>query len=249
MEASVYEAEAHNEETHWWFVGRRKLFSELIAELGTEHDAPILDAGTSCGTNLRMLRDGGFTNVLGLDLSEHAARFCGDKGFGEVRIGSIEQMPFSDASFDLVLATDVIEHVDDDLCALREIHRVLRPGGHTVITVPAFQSLWGFQDEVSHHKRRYGRLQLETLARQAGLLLEKRFYFNYLLFAPIWLARRAMRLWRPNIRSEGDINTPFVNKFLGGVFAVDVATAGLIRPPFGVSLLLVAAKPTPSSPT
>jgi SAM-dependent methyltransferase len=242
MEASVYEAEAQNEQGHWWFVGRRKLFAALVAELGMARDAPILDAGTSCGTNLRMLRDQGFTHVLGLDLSEHAARFCRDKGLGEVRIGSIEQIPFPDASFDLVLATDVIEHVDDDLRALGELCRVLRPGGHAIVTVPAFQSLWGLQDDLSHHKRRYRSAQLERLVRQAGLVPKKKFYFNYLLFVPIWLARRAMRLWRPNIRSEGDINTPFINTVLGSVFAADVATAGRLKPPFGVSLLLVAAK-------
>src|SRR2546423_14875422 len=99
METTVYQAEAEREETHWWFSGRRKLFANIIRTKGFAVGDPILDVGTSTGTNLRMLRDLGFENVIGLDMSEEAARFCGAKGLGSVRIGDVTKMPFSDGSF------------------------------------------------------------------------------------------------------------------------------------------------------
>jgi len=145
MEASVYAQEAMIEATHWWFVGRRKLFAAEIARAGVSNDARVLDIGTSTGTNLRMLRDLSYRQVAGLDSSQDAIRFCEEKGLGPVYRGDVCAMPFADESFDLVLATDIVEHVDDDIRAVQEIARVLAPGGTVLITVPAFKSLWGFR--------------------------------------------------------------------------------------------------------
>ena len=242
MELGVYEAEARLEATHWWFTGRRKLFGRIIGDLPITKDAPVLDVGTSTGTNLRLLRELGFAQVTGLDMSEDAVRFCAKKGLGSVRLGSATQMPFADESFSLVMATDILEHIDDDALALAEIHRVTRPKGSVLLTVPAFMSLWGPQDVVSHHKRRYRREQFLERVRSAGLSPSDAFYFNYLLFAPIWGARQMMNIVNPSIKSENEFNTNWLNALLGTVFAVDTRTAGWIRPPFGVSILVLATK-------
>ena len=242
MESTVYEAEARVEATHWWFTGRRKLFARMIRRLGVEPGDPILDVGTSTGTNLRMLGELGFQNVTGLDMSEDAVRFCAEKGLGSVKLGDATKMPFADESFSLVLATDIIEHVDDDGAALAEGRRVLRPGGTALITVPAFSSLWGFQDEVSHHKRRYRMKPLLERVSAGGLEPVDKFYFNYLLFAPIWTARQLMKVAKPSIKSENELNAPVINFLLGTIFDLDVASAGWLRPPFGVSLLVLAQK-------
>jgi SAM-dependent methyltransferase len=243
MQESVYAADALLEQDHWWYVGRRKLFARLIGGLSVGVSDPVLDVGTSAGTNLRMLKELGFGDVTGLDFSEEAIRFCAGKGFGTVRRGDITEMPFADGSFSLVLATDIIEHVDDDLRALREIARVLRPGHDALITVPAFPSLWGFQDEVSLHKRRYRMESLLDRIREAGLEPGQRFHFNYLLFAPIWMARQAMKVWKHSYRSESEVTGPFFNRILAAIFDVDVLTAPRLSPPFGVSILVVAHKP------
>lgn len=244
MQESVYEVDARLEEHHWWYVGRRKLFSRLIREMGVPLSEPVLDVGTSAGTNLRLLRDLGFTDRMGLDSSEEAIRWCAEKGLGTVRRGDITRMPFPDGMFALVLATDVIEHVDDDLAALREAYRVLRPGSAALITVPAFPSLWGLQDEVSHHKRRYRLGPLLTRIRAAGFDIERDFHFNYLLFGPIWAARQVFRVYRPtSVASESEVNTPLMNRLLSAVFDLDIATAHRLSPPFGVSILVVARKP------
>jgi SAM-dependent methyltransferase len=242
MEPATYAAEAAAEQTHWWFVGRRVLFRRLIERFVSDRSARVLDVGTSTGTNLRMLTEMGFVDVTGLDMSEDAIRFCADKGLPPVRQGDITAMPFEADRFSLVLATDVVEHVDDDAQAVAEIERVLVPGGIALFTVPAFQSLWGLQDEVSHHKRRYRRAGFRNLVEGSGLEIVDQFYFNYLLFAPIWLARRLLRLVGPQMRSEADLNPPFVNALLLPLMRFDVTTAPLVRPPFGVSYLVIARK-------
>ena len=240
MDLAVYAAEAAVEENHWWFVGRRLLFARLIAELGLPEDAPILDVGTSTGTNLRMLRDLGFRHVVGLDQSPEALRFCAEKGFGEVHLGDVCALPFPDASFDLVLATDILEHVDDDRGALTELRRVLRPAGRLLLTVPTFPVLWGLQDDVSHHFRRYRMPQLLALLRAARLTPGENFYFNYLLFLPILLVRRCMRLLSVRVDSETLLNPSWLNRILGPLFRFDVWSARRIRPPVGVSALVLA---------
>ncbi len=242
MEATVYEVEAAIEESHWWFVGRRALFAREILRAGIARSARTLDIGTSTGTNLRMLRELGFRDVIGVDASEEAIRYCAGKGLAPVRKGDACALPFADASFDLVLATDIIEHVDDDLLALREIARVLAPGGKALITVPAFPSLWGLQDEVARHKRRYRMRPLRARIAASGLGPLRGYHFNYLLFAPIWAARRVMAALGIRLESEAQINTPALNALFSALFSLDVRTAPWLHPPFGVSILCLAER-------
>ena len=246
MDLAAYAVEAEVEETHWWFVGRRRLFGREIASLGLSKDASVLDVGTSTGTNLRMLADLGYRHIVGLDLSDEAIRFCAEKGLGLVRRGDVCDLPFEDASLDLVLATDLIEHVEDDRLALSEIARVLVPGGSAVITVPAFQSLWGLQDEVSHHRRRYRLPVLRNAVEAAGFRPVRCFHFNYLLFLPIWFARQMLRVFDIKLSSESQVNTRLLNRLLSRVFDLDVHTAPWLAPPFGVSIFVLAEKPAVS---
>lgn len=242
MEVATYAIESKVEQSHWWFVIRRKLIASIIRKQAIASDAPILDIGTSTGTNLRMLKELGFSNYCGLDSSEEAIRWCAEKGLGVVRKGDVCNMPFADASFDLVLATDIIEHVDDDAKAVDEIRRVLKPNGRLIVTVPAFESLWGLQDDVAHHKRRYRKQQLLDLLHGAGLQSPEGFYFNYLLFVPIWLARRVFRLFKIKLRSENEVNGRFLNSIFKAIFSLDIKTAPWIRVPFGVSILAVSIR-------
>lgn len=225
MDVGTYEIEAAYEESHWWFVGRRSLFLSEIGRLGLPKDARILDVGTSTGTNLRMLRDAGYTNVLGLDSSEESIRWTNAKGLPEVIKGDVCDLPFDRGSFDLVLATDVLEHVDDDARAVAEIARILKSDGHVLITVPSFKMLWGLQDVVAHHKRRYRMPQLLRLVESGRLSPTRSYYFNFILFLPILLARRLINILGINLRSEAEVNSPVLNRVLMGIFHADIATA------------------------
>lgn len=128
MDTAGYAVEAGIEADHWWFAGRRFLSSQIIRRFNLSQDAEILDVGTGTGANLRLLRELGFTRVTGVDQSPEAIRFCAEKGLGEVRLGEVCALPLSDERFDLILATDVIEHVEDDVSGMREIRRVLKRG-------------------------------------------------------------------------------------------------------------------------
>jgi SAM-dependent methyltransferase len=242
MDLAAYAVEAKIEADHWWFVGRRRLFASELRRAAIPSSARVLDIGTSTGTNLRMLRALGFRDVTGLDMSEDAIRYCESKGLGPVQRGDACAMPFEAQSFDLILATDIIEHVEDDGRAVNEIARVLRPGGKVLVTVPAFQSLWGLQDRVSQHRRRYRLGPLLSRIEDAGLSPLRAFYFNYLLFVPIWLARRIIDAFGIELKSEGEVNTPLLNRVLSLLFTCDISSAPLLRPPFGVSILVLASK-------
>jgi SAM-dependent methyltransferase len=242
MELSAYEVEAQVEAEHWWFRGRRLLFAEELRALKTVTTARILDIGVGTGSNLRMLREEGYRNVTGIDLNQMAVRFCMEKGFTSIALGDATRLPFAEHQFDVVLATDTIEHIDDDRKALLEIYRVLAPGGYAVIAVPAFPSLWGLQDDVAHHKRRYRIADLREKIQFSGLEIGKGYHFNYLLFPPIWLARRLISMCGIKRASESEFNSPGINRLLFWTFLVDIRTAPLLRPPFGVSIMLIARK-------
>lgn len=248
MDLATYAVEAEIEATHWWFVGRRDLFSSILESLGLASDAAVLEIGTSTGANLRLLRQLGYARAIGLDSSAAAIEFCRAKGLGAVDLGDACALPYADGRFDLVVATDVIEHVDQDGKALDEIRRVLKPGGYALVTVPAFPSLWGMQDTVAHHKRRYRIGPLRNRLVISGLSVERSFYFNFLLFAPIWAARQIIRLGRLRLASEGEVNAPLLNRILGAIFSLDTKLAPWLRPPFGVSILALARKPKSIEP-
>jgi SAM-dependent methyltransferase len=242
MDIATYAMEAEAETTHWWFVGRRRLFAREIKKMSLPRISRVLDVGTSTGANLRLLRDLGFHAIEGLDLSDEAIRICREKGLGPVRRGDVCGMPFADQSFDLLLATDIIEHVDDDAKGLHEIARVLRAGGKALITVPAFPMLWGLQDRIGQHKRRYRMQQFADRVVRAGFEIEVGYYFNFLLFLPILVGRKLIHIIRPEIQNELQVNSPLLNRAMLAIFSVDTAMAPILRVPFGVSILLVATK-------
>ncbi|HLE62866.1 MAG TPA: class I SAM-dependent methyltransferase, partial [Pyrinomonadaceae bacterium] len=155
MQQHTYSIMYRVEETHWWFVGRRRIISSFLAQINANSERPqkILDVGCGTGANLEMLSQ--FGEAEGIDVSREALAFCLQRGLRNVREGEAERLPFPDNSFDLVTGLDVVEHLDNDLAGLKEMHRVLRPQGRILLFVPAFMFLWGVQDDISNHRRRY----------------------------------------------------------------------------------------------
>src|SRR5690242_1717369 len=142
------------EDWHWWYRVRRDILAAYLAPLGLDPArATLLDIG--CGTGGNSLAMAPFGRVVGLDVSPEAFRQQPPRPYGGRVVAGAERLPFADGAFDVVCALDVIEHLDDDVGCVREIRRVLRPGGHAVFFVPAFRALWGYNDDFSHHKRRY----------------------------------------------------------------------------------------------
>lgn len=243
VELEAYISEDKVEKDHWWFTGRRWLFKKEIENLTLATTAQALEVGTSTGNNFRILREMSFASIQGLELNEGAIEFCRRKGIENVEKGDICNIPYSDNSFDFIMATDIIEHVDDDNLALSELYRVLRPSGYILLTVPTFQSLWGMQDDIAHHRRRYRMKQLLAIAQRAKFDVVRKYYFNFILFLPIFITRQFLRRWPPkDLESENDLNSPFINTVFKLIFKIDLYLAPLLAPPFGVSALLILKK-------
>jgi SAM-dependent methyltransferase len=234
------------EDRHWWFRGRREILTRVLER----HLQPPPDGGprrvldVGCGTGAMVLHLERYGEAQGIDADPSAVEFCRRRGVRRVQQVTSERLPFETGSVDLVTALDVLEHVDDDTGMLREIHRVLRPGAMALVSVPAFPLLWGVQDEISHHRRRYRRRELELRTTKAGFTLEKLSHFNTLLFPPIAairILRRCLRLTGP--KSDFEVAVPAsLNAALAGLFALEAPVVERASLPFGVSLLAVGRK-------
>lgn len=157
-------------------------------------------------------------------------------------LASATELPFADNSFDLLTALDVIEHLDDDVGGLGEIRRVLKPGAPAVIFVPAFQALWGPNDDQSGHKRRYRLDGLKSAATAAGLTIEHISYANIAMFLPIWIGRKILQLFGREEQAENRINNPLINKLLSRIFTSEAGWLRRRSLPFGVSIVCVVRK-------
>lgn len=229
------------EERHWWFVARRKILLRVLERhLPRKTGLEILDAG--CGGGATMENLGRYGRTRGVELSEVAVEYNQERG-REVIVGSVEQLPYADASFDLVLALDVVEHVPDDSLALRELSRVLASGGSLLITVPALRVLWSTHDVTNGHHRRYSLGELVERIEETGLTVAHATYFNMLLFPAILAVRTFGRLrWEGDKSDLSETPRP-LNALLEGLFSLEVLLAGRFCLPIGVSALCLARKP------
>src|ERR1700722_12707333 len=202
-----YELQTHRaEDHHWWYQGRRRVLERAIPRLGLPAQARILDAGCGSGRNMVDLAHHG--EVTGVELSHTSVELARDRGVGEVLSGSVMDMPFDDASFDLSVSLDVIEHLEDDVGALHELRRVTKPGGALLVTVPAYQWLWSGHDEINHHHRRYNRRTLLAAAQSGGWQLDSSAHFNSLLL-PVAILLRALERFKPSTtKSSLDLWVP-----------------------------------------
>jgi SAM-dependent methyltransferase len=183
-----------------------------------------------------------FGKAEGVDVSAEALSFCQARGLENVKLGAAEALPYEDSSFDLVTGLDVVEHLDDDLMGLKEMRRVLRRDGRTLLFVPAFMFLWGVQDDISNHRRRYTLKDLGRVVRQAGFEVERASYVNLSFFAPILLGRLFMRATGLRPESENNITIGFLNGLMGRLLGAERRPLRFVNFPFGVSIICVARR-------
>ncbi len=233
------------EQTHWWYVARRKIIFDWVWRILSDYSSPqLLDVGCGTGFNLEFLRAHGYNQVTGLDFSTEALNFCRSRHLTRLICSDGARPPLRGQSFDVVIALDLIEHLEDDNQALGELAHLLKPRGVLIIFTPAFNFLWGLQDEVSQHYRRYTAPELRRKVTQAGLTIDKLTYANIFLFPFIWAGRMVLR-WRGNKiqgTSENDLHPAWSNNLLQAIFAAERPLLRYLNFPFGVSLLCVARK-------
>ncbi|MEW6746845.1 MAG: class I SAM-dependent methyltransferase [Planctomycetota bacterium] len=247
MDTQEFDKMFEIEETNWWYRGRRRLVAAHVERLYRERGPlKILDIACATGMSFRFLSRYG--EIRGVDISAETIRLCGKRGITSIVRSDAMALPFREASFDLVLALDALEHFEDDRLALREMHRVLRRDGVALVTVPAFMALWSDHDVAYHHFRRYtGRELREKLVSQ-NFRVQELSYYSMAVMPAVWFFRKLRS--RAGGECEGkEAHSDFFLKLprplewvLGGIMRVEIALMKVVRLPFGVSLFCHTTK-------
>lgn len=244
MEHTAEEQFIELEQSHFWFIGRRRIFMHLLArELDGAARPRILDVGCGAGGMLEPLSH--FGEVTGVDTSEELVALCHERGFEDVKLASGYELPFPSGSFELLTLFDVIEHVADDIRALRECHRVLAPNGCLFISTPAYQFLYANNDRVAHHERRYTVREVRRKLLAAGFTPTKLTYFNTLLFPailPAVLAKKAIERFSDpgDTTNLSHLPPPRVNRALAATMSSERRLLARFNVPFGHSIIAIA---------
>jgi SAM-dependent methyltransferase len=242
MREAAYREHYAVEDEHWWFRGRWAVVEALLSRTELPARPRILDAG--CGTGGNLQRYAQLGEAWGVDPSPEAVSFCQERGLNQVRQAGLESLPFEQGEFDLIAATDVIEHIEAEQVALRELWRVAAPGAAMLLTVPAYMWLWSDEDDNLHHKRRYTRPRLRRAVEQSGWDTRIATYFNSILLGPIALAKRLPQRSNEH-KADLERTPPGLNGPLSAPMRLEAA---LIRRgaslPAGVSVGIVCRKPT-----
>ena len=251
MNKSEYQKLYELETTYWWHVGRRHILKTLVrkfvlppVELGNTEirNLKILDVGCGTGENIKFLSQ--FGDVTGVDISKRAIEFCKKRGLGNVQLGRAENLPFEDNSLELVTMLDLLEHIKDDLPALKEARRVLKPGRTLLVTVPSYQFLWSDHDEALGHKRRYSKKELVRKVRGIGFKIQKLSFAVTTLFPSILTWRIFQKLFiKSTVPKTSYVILPDqLNKFFINLLRFEAWALKRVDLPFGTSLICVAKK-------
>lgn len=242
MKKEFYKDYFRLEKEHWLFKVRRKIFLYFI-EKYAKPGSKIFDFGCGSGYLVGGLQKMGY-DVCGIDFEEEAINYGFSSGVKNLKIGTGNAIDYADASFDMVTAFDVLEHIKDEKPSLGELFRVLKPGGKMIISVPAYQWLWGVQDEVSHHFRRYTINSLTFVINEfPQLKMVRKTYYNILLFPAIALVRLLSRWFDiKNRSSDFEIDNRALSACFYFIFNLETYLLKFINFPFGVSILVILEK-------
>lgn len=240
MQKEFRNSMAHLEREHWWYKARREILETAVERFAGDSSL-ALTVGVGFSKEAEMLSRR--ARLVAVDLAPIDPR-CREIALPAQ--ADATALPFKDGAFDAVFMFDVLEHIEADAKVLEELHRVLRPTGKLLVTVPAFQFLFGLQDEVSHHKRRYRKGTLAALVRGAGFEIDYATYFNTLLFPPIAAVRLFRRVFPADAaagKSDFDMRLPGgVEAILERLFSFERHAIDRASLPFGISILCSARR-------
>lgn len=236
------------EMTHWWWTGRKSIIISILNTGLMGRKNIILDAGCGTGSNLIFLSQFGIT--YGVDISEVATKFCRIRGIKNIVTSDVSKLPYKDNFFDVVSCMDVVEHIENEEKAIKEIFRVLKPGGKLLLTVPALPFIFSNHDKAQGHFRRYSRKHIRKILVSCGFEEERTTYFNTLLSPPIILIRLLSKLEPFSKLADFDARLNYdiykaqiFNTFLSSIFSLEAKILRRRDIPFGVSILAFYNKP------
>ena len=239
MDRIVYDRMAAHDSTHWWYRARRDILADYLTRYAAlPADARILEIGCGTGHNLPMLS--GFGRVEAIEIDPAARAIAGERLGRAVGDAPLPALPGVErGAYDLVAVLDVVEHIEDDVAALKAMGGLLKPGGKILIAVPAHQWMWSAHDVVNHHHRRYSKATLAAAIERAGLRAKKLTYFNSLLFPLAAAARLAGRMTG---RDDSDDSPPPkpLNTAFETIFRLERHLVGRLPMTPGVSIVTLA---------
>ena len=243
MESEVYLRHIENEGHHWWFKATREIIHSIIKKNINfkSQKINILDFGAGSGRNIRMLSKYG--NVYVYEKDEKTSSFLKEK-FKKSENIEIIQKPNNNNKefFDLILAADVIEHVEDDEAILQYLSELLNKNGQILITVPAFNFLFSSKDKVLRHYRRYTKKNIQKIISKY-FSITKLSYYNFFLFIPIAISIVFFKIFRTNfIDSVEKKPNTILNSILFQIFHSEKFILNFLNFPFGLSLIVLAKK-------
>jgi SAM-dependent methyltransferase len=240
MDEICYHQARELEDTYWWFVGKRMCIDRFIP-WGKVLSAVDLGCGT--GSTIGYLQKR-IKRVVGIDMNPFALAYSRQRGIVKLIRCDSSAIALKDRSADLVIASELLEHVQDECLTLQEIHRVLIAGGRVIITVPAFRFLWGAHDEVSHHLRRYTHASLKKVCSDSGFRVLRISYLHFSIFIPALLIRTFKRISRGRSLGGSDFcRVPAcINWAMIKIYALESLFLSRHSFPFGASLIGVLEK-------
>jgi SAM-dependent methyltransferase len=243
MQTESYRILFETEDSHWWLATRRDMVLDWVRRVvDGRNDLRLLDVGCGTGRLLCDLRELG--DARGVDASDEAIGFSRKRGVGDlVEKADFRHLPFAAQSFDVITAVDTLEHIADDVGALQEWGRVLKPEGRLFIFVPAHSWLWSLQDELSGHQRRYTVRTLRRAIEAAGLQIDRITYVSTLLFPIIFVGRQWLKVLRRfrEVTTENDLHPAWSNALLRRIFRTEISLLRRVNLPFGASILCEAS--------
>jgi SAM-dependent methyltransferase len=247
MDAELINFEKGLEENYWWFIGRRAIIESVLRRI-VPRTRLTVDVGCGSGRNMLMLSK--YTErVMGFDRSPAALALAAARGF-PIAYADGQVVPLADSSVNLLCAFDVLEHLDDDIRALAEFHRVLKPDGFLLLTVPAYRFLWSEHDEALMHRRRYSASELHVKLTRSKFIVLKRSYAVFFPFVPIVLYRLFRGLFPkdPFAPRASHIALPeFSNNILISLLRLEAWLLRRVNLPWGTSIVVLAQKLPPDA--
>ncbi|HET6428166.1 MAG TPA: class I SAM-dependent methyltransferase [Phycisphaerae bacterium] len=246
MDRAELDLMRRTQDVHWWYQGRKRIVERMLARyVPVRADRSVADVGSGFGVHLSLLM--GFGRVTCVEADPEAREALLRRWGDRVRVLDAKIPDPIGERFDLILMTDVLEHVEDDAGAVDWLREHLSDGGLALLTVPAHPCLWTQMDEAVGHYRRYRRRTLVKLLREGGLEIVRSTYYNALLL-PAKLAfvlfDRLQRRRRPGApkRSYNDLPPRPVNWLFRQVLSAEAVWLGRFGLPAGVGLIVLARR-------